>query len=602
MPGTINQSPSHKTRSKAHRHQRVGRACLEALEGRRLLSFSPAVDYPAYNPQAVATADFNNDGKLDLATAHYSNVSVRLGNGAGGFGPAQEFATGYMWPEEISSIAVADFNNDTKLDIAAFHGSGVSILMGNGDGAFQAAVNQLLGGFYEVAVGDFNNDSNIDVVTDFLDADWARRYRPWWGDGQGGFVQGWDSPLPAEGGLAAVDLNNDGSLDVAIADGQVLLGTFQFDYGQQPLLNLRYDAPVAPGDFNGDGNADLVSVSDSVAVLRGRGDGTFDAPILHPANGTVHTGVATADFNADGKLDAVVANGDASTVSLMLGNGDGTLIYAGAFATGASPSGVTVGDFDGDGRPDVAVANAGSYTVSVLLNDGSWTTPPPPSIFVSDATVTEGNAGTVNATFTVRLSQAADVDVTVQYSTANLTATTGGSDYMAKTGTVTIPAGQTSETFTVAILGDCVAEPTETFAVNLSSAINASIGDGQGIGTIIDDEPRLSIGDASIREGKSGTKVMTFTVTLSAAYDEPVTVNFATRDGTATAADSDYVATSGTLSFAPGETVKTIAVVVKGDRKREADEYFDVLLSAASVNALILPGYTSGRGTIFNDD
>ena len=359
---------------------------VESLEDRRTPSFSPAVNYPAYNPQAVATADFNNDGKLDLATTYFSNVSVRLGNGAGGFGPAQEFATGYMWPEEISSIAVADFNNDTKLDIAAFHGSGVSILMGNGDGTFQSAVNQLLGSFYEVAVGDFDNDSYMDVVTDFLDADWARRYRVWWGDGQGGFVQGWDSPLPADGGLAAVDLNNDGFLDVAIADGQVLLG-LQFDYAQQPLLNVRYDAVVAPGDFNGDGNADVVVVGDSVlAVLRGRGDGGFLAPIHHSANGTVHTAVATADFNADGKLDAVVANGDAGTVSLMLGNGDGTLIYAGAFATGASPSGVTVGDFDGDGRPDVAVANAGSDTVSVLFNDGTWPVVTP-TLRVSDVTM-----------------------------------------------------------------------------------------------------------------------------------------------------------------------------------------------------------------------
>src|SRR5687768_15661243 len=110
--------------------RQVSRACFEALEDRRLLSFSPAVDYPASNPQAVATADFNNDGTLDLATAYFSNVSVRLGNGAGGFGPAQEFATGWMplWGEEISSIAVADFNNDSKLDIAAFHLSGVSIL------------------------------------------------------------------------------------------------------------------------------------------------------------------------------------------------------------------------------------------------------------------------------------------------------------------------------------------------------------------------------------------------------------------------------------------------------------------------------------------
>jgi len=589
--GRFQRSPSRQ----------VSRAFFEALEDRRLLSFSPAANYPIdASADAIATADFNNDGKLDLVTcaldAATGSFSVLLGNGAGGFGAAQRYVVG----SDLSSMAVADFNNDTRPDIVVSDTVGFSILIGNGDGTFQSAVHTRGGEM--AAVGDFNNDNNIDVVVTWIDANWAAHVQVYCGNGQGGFAAGLDSQYwYYDGGLAAVDVNNDGNLDVATGDGVALLG----DGCGSLLFDDRQPAPftggaVATGDFTGEGNADLIVAASSVAVLPGKGDGTFHAPILHTANGTNHTAVATADFNGDGKLDAVVSNGDAGTVSLMLGNGDGTLRYAGAFATGTYATGVVVGDFNRDGRPDVAVST--SRSLSVLINDGSWTTPPPPSVFVSDAIVTEGNAASVSATFTVRLSQAADVDVTVQYSTANLTATTGGSDYMAKTGTVTIPAGQTSETFTVAILGDCVAEPTETFAVNLSSAINASIGDGQGIGTIIDDEPRLSIGDASIREGKSGTKVMTFTVTLSAAYDEPVTVNFATRDGTATAADSDYVATSGTLSFAPGETVKTIAVVVKGDRKREADEYFDVLLSAASVNALILPGYTSGRGTIFNDD
>lgn len=570
-----------------------------------MLTLIPAVNYStSASPQAIVAADFNSDGKLDLATANYSSVSVRLGNGAGGFGPAQEFATAWMWEEGISSIAVADFNNDTKLDIAAFHLSGVSILMGNGDGTFQSAVTQLLGSFYEVAVGDFNNDSNIDVVTDWLDADWSRRYTPWWGDGQGGFVHQGGSYLPAEGGLAAVDLNNDGGLDVAIADGQVLLGTFQFDYGQQPLLNVRYDAPVAPGDFNGDGNADIVSVSDSVAVLLGRGDGGFHSPIHHSANGTVHTAVATADFNGDGKLDVVVANGDAGTVSVMLGNGDGTLTYAGAFATGASPSGVAVGDFNGDGHPDVAVANAGSKTLAVLLNDGDWTPPqppppPPPSLRIGDRTVMEGNAGTASATFTVTLSAASAETITVAYATGNGTA--AGSDYQAQSGTLTFAPGQTSKTIIVPVFGDRFGEPNETFVVNLSSPTSATIADGPGVGTIIDDEPRISISDVTKAEGKKGqTTLFTFTVTLSAAYDQPVTMSFSTVNGTATTGDNDYVAKSGTLTFAPGETMKTITIDVKGDNKLEANEMFYLDLFGNSSNS----SFTKKRGTatILNDD
>src|SRR5262249_54958556 len=120
-----------------------------------------------------------------------------------------------------------------------------------------------------------------------------------------------------------------------------------------------------------------------------------------------------------------------------------------------------------------------------------------------------------------------------------------------------------------------------------------------GYVNILDDEPRISINSVSIKEGNSGTKAMIFTVTLSAAYDQPVTVKFATHDGSATVADNDYVATSGTLTFAPGETSRTITVMIKGDKEKEANESFYVLLSDAS-DALIENAY--GWGTIVNDD
>src|SRR5262249_46316113 len=150
-------------------------------------------------------------------------------------------------------------------------------------------------------------------------------------------------------------------------------------------------------DFNGDGKADVISAGDDVAVLRGKGDGTFDVPLRQSVNGP-NSSVATADFNADGKLDAIVSNSNGATVSAMLGNGDGTLRFAGAFATGTSPGGITVGDFNRDGRSDVAVRD--SANVSVLLNDGNWgvVPPPPPTISIGDVTVTEGDTGTLNAT------------------------------------------------------------------------------------------------------------------------------------------------------------------------------------------------------------
>src|SRR6185436_9544861 len=141
----------------------------------------------------------------------------------------------------------------------------------------------------------------------------------------------------------------------------------------------------------------------------------------------------------------------------------------------------------------------GSDALLVSINDGDWSFPPP-AVSVSDATVIEGNTGTVNATFTLTLSQASNVDVTVLYNTANLSAA-AGSDYAAASGNLTIPAGQTSKTFTVAVKGDRLPEPNETFAVNLGAPTNASIRDGQGIGTILDDEPRVSINNVSQSEG-----------------------------------------------------------------------------------------------------
>ena len=149
--------------------------------------------------------------------------------------------------------------------------------------------------------------------------------------------------------------------------------------------------------------------------------------------------------------------------------------------------------------------------------------------------------------------------------------------------------------------GDRVPEPNETFVVNLSSPTNAIVVAGQGVGTIVDDEPRISIGDVTKYEGKKNqTTLFTFTVTLSAAYDQAVTMSFRTVDGTATTSDGDYVARTGTLTFAPGETSKTITIVVQGDSKRESDETFYLDLFGNSSNSLFTKN--RGLGTIRNDD
>jgi Calx-beta domain len=214
-------------------------------------------------------------------------------------------------------------------------------------------------------------------------------------------------------------------------------------------------------------------------------------------------------------------------------------------------------------------------------------------------TVTEGNTGTVTAVFTVTLSAASDQDVTVRYATANGTAT-AGSDYQAASGILTfVPGGPLTQTITVQVNGDRLGEANETFSVNLSQATNGFLSDGQGVGTVVDDEPRISISDVSKLEGKNGKTLFVFTVTLSAAYDQAVTMSFRTVDGTATTG-SDYIAKTGTLTFAPGETTKTITIEVKGDSKQEADETFYLDLFGNSGNSLFTK--SRGMGTILNDD
>ena len=126
------------------------------------------------------------------------------------------------------------------------------------------------------------------------------------------------------------------------------------------------------------------------------------------------------------------------------------------------------------------------------------------------------------------------------------------------------------------------------------------IADSQGVATITDDEPRISISDVTKREGRRNTTSFIFTVTLSVAYDEPVTMSYRTADGTATTGDSDYVARTGTLTFNPGETIKTITIVVNGDDKKEADELFYLDLFGSSSNSLVTKN--RGVGTILNDD
>ena len=232
--------------------------------------------------------------------------------------------------------------------------------------------------------------------------------------------------------------------------------------------------------------------------------------------------------------------------------------------------------------------------------------PPLPSLSIDDKTVTEGDAGTITASFTVTLSEAAPAGgVSFDIATSDGTATIADNDYDANSATgATIAEGATTYSFDVTVNGDTDIEADETFNVTISNPTGATISDATGVGTITNDDfPAfsLNINDVSQAEGNSGTSTFTFTATLSTpAPAGGVTFNIATADSTATVGDNDYVANAVTgAEIAEGETIYTFDVTVNGDTNVEADEAFFVNLSDAT-GATITDA--QGVGTITNDD
>jgi hypothetical protein len=377
----------HRTRSsRSARGRQVScRLTVEPLEDRTMPAFLGPINTPGVAFEAVG--DFNGDGRADLIFADYAgnSVSVRLSNGDGTFQSLKTSAAG-VGPIQV---VVGDFNGDGKLDAATLSepspwSFNVSVLLGNGDGAFQPPkTSGLVNGHFEsVAVGDMNNDGRQDfvitravpagrTVTAYCDVFLSR--------GDGSLKLNSSTQLLGGGnGLALGDFNGDHNLDVLTSDSTaayLLLGT-----GKGTLRPATFAAlvagPLAVGDFNADGKLDFVTTTNNnVSVVLGNGNGTFGTPHVF-AVGTSPDSVVVGDFNHDGKLDIVTANSGSGDVSLLLGKGDGTFQTAQSFAAGPGPVALVVGDFNGDGWLDLAVANHDSTTqtnsLSVLLNDRQW--------------------------------------------------------------------------------------------------------------------------------------------------------------------------------------------------------------------------------------
>jgi hypothetical protein len=345
-------------------------------------------------PYSAASGDFNGDGKLDVVVTNSGadSVGVLLGNGDGSFGTLANYGVG----STPIAIGVGDFNGDGKTDLAVanLNHNTVSVLLGNGDGTFQPAVSYGVGtNPVSLAVADFNGDGKADLAVANLTDNTVSILL---GNGDATFQNAGtsaagNSPIS----IGAGDFNGDGTADLAVAnliDGTVSVllangnGTFQ------PAVNYNVigPTPIYPqfatvGDLDGNGTLDLVvAFGAGVAVLAGKGDGTFSQPGYNLA-GASPSSVVMADFNGDGTTDLAVSDFDGNNASLLLFGGPFPDLLS--YNTGTSPTSAVVGDFNGDGRPDLAVVNYGANAISVLVGSA------PPSISCTPSSL--------NFTFTI---------------------------------------------------------------------------------------------------------------------------------------------------------------------------------------------------------
>lgn len=382
-----------------------------------------------------------------------------------------------------------------------------------------------------------------------------------------------------------------GNIDITIN------GDAKYETNETFLVNLTsatnasIGSGQATGTINNDDTAPVITIADKNVTEPQSGSGTIVASFtvtLIPASG------------ADTTVDFATANGTAAsgqdyneitTTTLTIPEG----------STVETINVLVLGDTKAEGNENyfVNLSNAIGATISDAQGKGLIINRKP-YLTIDYPSVTEGDSGTTNLTFTVTPNFVYDAAISVNYATQDLTAVQPG-DYANTSGTLNMPVGAASGSIDIPIVGDSIVEMDETFKVVLSSALNATILGSMGKGLILNDDmslPGLSVNSVSVTEGNAGTVNASFTVTQSFATGRNTTFRFATVSGSGKC-PGDFTPKSVSVTIPAGSTSVPVSVVVKGDTLYELDETFTVKLSAP-VGAMIL--FDEGIGTILNDD
>jgi hypothetical protein len=570
----------------------------------------------------MTSGDFNKDGKLDLAVAHTGAggaLTIMLGDGVGGF--SQTNINNVM--RSPSAIVAADLNGDGNLDLIIGNSDrtegSLFVFMGNGNGTFGAR-KQFVSPFANLyvsalAVGDVNGDGKLDVVIaddGSLSGGVAfTGITVVLGDGAGNLVQ---SSAKSNGGLRPTsillkDVNGDTKLDAIVTNSgeqnssngnvAVLTGDGAGTFNDAVTTPVQAGArSLISGDFNGDTKLDLVCISgsQSVSLLVGNGAGSFASPVNFDVPGMFASAVVAGDLNGDGKIDLAVSNGRPGSVVIFTGDGVGGFtavanfshsspLQLGAFAP------LLLGDFNSDGNLDVAVLNPQTRVVAMLLNSCGTALVNQIQFAVNSAGLTEGDQTQNNTFLTVMRTGDITGAAGAMLSSTDGTAT-APADYGAVSSTLSFAARDIFKPVDVTVVDDTTPEFIEAFNLTLSGVTgNAALGTRSSMIVSIFDNDVSQIGlDVNASNAVvEGTPNIAIKVIRTGNTNGTATVDYATSDTAGSAACDvfsgkassrcDYETSAGTLTFAPGDTEKTVTIPIIDDSFAEGLEVFSFKLS-----------------------